>query len=43
MCNENHSQNSREDLKLKELSCGDTRVTSEKNESTGDIEDATLS
>ena len=42
MCNENHSQHSREDLKLKELSCGDARVTSEKNESTGDIEDATL-
>ena len=42
MCNENHSQHSREDLKLKELSCGDARVTSEKNESTVDIEDATL-
>ena len=43
MCNENHSQNSRgEDLKLKELSCGDATVTSVMNESSGDIDDATL-
>ena len=42
MCNENHSQNSREGLNLKKLSHGDARVNSEKNESTGDIDDATL-
>jgi hypothetical protein len=42
MYNENHSQNSREGLNLKKLSHGDARVNSEKNESTGDIDDATL-
>ena len=42
MCNENQSQNSREDVNLKELSHGDDGTTSEKNELMRDIDDTTL-
>ena len=42
ICNENQSQNSREDVNLKELSHGDDGTTSEKNELMRDIDDTTL-